>query len=72
MSPDRRALIGLAAAAAATPVLAAAPAEVPPDPTETVALWPGHPPGARAQLPREEIVDRVKTSGFQDRYVTPA
>ena len=65
----RRALIGLAAAAAATPALAAAP-ETPPDPTETVPLWPGRPPGARAVLPREEIVDRVKTSGFQDRYVT--
>ncbi|HWA63049.1 MAG TPA: alpha/beta hydrolase, partial [Caulobacteraceae bacterium] len=42
----------------------------PADPTETVRLWPGPPPGAPAVLPREEIVDRIRTSGFQDRYVT--
>ena len=69
MSPDRRALFGLAAAAAATPALTAAPAPSP-DPTETVVLWPGRPPGAQHVLPREEIVDRVKASGFQDRFVT--
>lgn len=69
MSPDRRALFGLAAAAAASPALSAA-VQPPPDPTETVVLWPGRPPGAQHVLPREEIVDRVKTSGFQDRYVT--
>jgi acetyl esterase/lipase len=68
MSPDRRALFGLAAAAVATPALTATPN--PPDPTETIVLWPGHPPGAQHVLPREQIVDRVKTSGFQDRYVT--
>jgi acetyl esterase/lipase len=67
---DRRALIGLAAtAAAATPALAAAP-PVLPDPTETVPLWPGRPPGAQNVLPREQVVDRIKTSGFQDRFVT--
>ena len=69
MSPDRRALIGLAAATAAAPALAAPP-RVLPDPTETIPLWPGPPPGARAALPREAIVDRLRTSGFQDRYVT--
>jgi acetyl esterase/lipase len=42
----------------------------PSDPTEIVKLWPGRPPGALATLPREQIVDRVKTSGFQDRIVT--
>ncbi len=72
---DRRALIGLAAtAAAASAARAAAKNEdappILPDPTEVVALWPGKPPGARAQLPHEQIVDRVKTSGFQDRIVT--
>ncbi|THD77057.1 MAG: alpha/beta hydrolase [Phenylobacterium sp.] len=62
---DRRSLIGLAAAA---PLMAAAAA--PPDPTEVVRLWPGRPPGARADLPREQVVDRIRTSGFQDRFVT--
>lgn len=66
MSLDRRALFGLAAAAAATPAIAAPP----PDPTEIVALWPGKPPGAQRIVPREQIVDRRATSGFQDRFVT--
>jgi acetyl esterase/lipase len=65
MPLDRRSLLGLAAFAAATPALAEAP-----DPTEVVRLWPATPPGAPEVLPREEIVDRIKTSGFQDRYVT--
>ncbi|MGZ5986355.1 MAG: alpha/beta hydrolase [Caulobacteraceae bacterium] len=68
---DRRALIGLAAtAAAAVPARAAEAPPTFPDPTEVVPLWPGRPPGARAQLPREQVTDRVKTSGFQDRFVT--
>ena len=63
-SLNRRTLVGLAAAA---PALAQArPAA---DPTEIVRLWPGRPPGAPAALPREEIVDRMRTSGFQDRFV---
>jgi acetyl esterase/lipase len=68
MSPDRRALFGLAAGAAAAPAVAASPPA--PDPTETVVLWPDRPPGAQHVLPREQIVDRIKTSGFQDRFVT--
>lgn len=62
---DRRTLVGLAAAAPAL-----AHARPLPDPAEIVRLWPGTPPGAPAVLPKEVIVDRVKTSGFQDRYVT--
>ncbi len=65
MRIDRRVLLALASAAAAGPALAE-----PPDPTEVVPLWPGPPPGAPSPPPREAIVDRVKTSGFQDRYVT--
>ncbi|HET6971616.1 MAG TPA: alpha/beta hydrolase [Phenylobacterium sp.] len=66
----RRALIGLATLASTAPLAGAANAIPPPDPAETVPLWPGRPPGARETLPREEIVDRIATSGFQDRYVT--
>jgi acetyl esterase/lipase len=62
---DRRTLVGLVAAA---PVLAHA--QPLPDPAEIVRLWSGRPPGAPAVLPKEAIVDRVKTSGFQDRFVT--
>src|SRR4051794_13111830 len=67
---DRRALFGLAAAAAATPALAADPPGAPPDPTEVAPLWPGRPPGGQRTLPRETIVDRRATCGFQDRFVT--
>lgn len=67
---DRRSLIALAAGAAAPTLARAVPPPVRPDPQEVVPLWPGHPPGARAQVPTEKIVDRVKTSGFQDRFVT--
>src|SRR6185295_19124121 len=68
MTVDRRNLLGLAALAAAAPALAD-PAD-PTDPTEVVTLWPGRPPGAPAVLPRAKVVDRIKTSGFQDRFVT--
>jgi acetyl esterase/lipase len=65
---DRRALLGLAATAAAAPALAQyAP---PPDPTEVIPLWPGRPPGAGAQVPQDTVTDRIKTSGFQDRFAT--
>jgi acetyl esterase/lipase len=66
MDFDRRMLLALTATAAATPALGQAAV----DPAETIKLWPGKPPGALGALPREQIVDRVKTSGFQDRYVT--
>lgn len=65
MDLDRRTLLALASTAAATPALAQAV-----DPTETIKLWTGRPPGALATLPREVITDRTPTSGFQDRYVT--
>jgi acetyl esterase/lipase len=62
---NRRTLVGLVAAA---PALARA--QPLPDPDEIVRLWPGKPPGAPPVLPKEAIVDRAKTSGFQDRFVT--
>src|SRR3989344_965675 len=65
MDLARRTLLALASTAAATPALAQAA-----DPTETLKLWPGRPPGALAALPREVITDRTPTSGFRDRYVT--
>lgn len=62
---DRRTLLFLASAAAASPARARSA-----DPTEVVTLWPGQPPGAPAVLPREQVTDRIATSGFQDRFVT--
>ncbi|RAK56894.1 alpha/beta hydrolase [Phenylobacterium deserti] len=64
---DRRVLMGLAALAAAAPGLAGAET-VPPDPTETITLWPSRPPGARGERKGARVTDRQATSGFQDRY----
>jgi acetyl esterase/lipase len=63
---DRRTVLSAGVLGVAAPALAQPPA----DPTEVVTLWPGRPPSALAQLPQEEVVDRVKTSGFRDRFVT--
>lgn len=62
---DRRTLLTMASLAAATPALGQ-----PADPKEIVTLWPGPPPGALSTVPREQVVDRIQTSGFQDRFVT--
>jgi len=40
-----------------------------PDPTETIELWPGAPPGAPATLPVEAAHERSKDSAYNDRYV---
>jgi acetyl esterase/lipase len=64
----RRAVLAGALATGAGVAKAEPAAE--PDPTEIVKLWPGSPPGAPAVLPRAVIVDRVATSGYQDRTVT--
>jgi acetyl esterase/lipase len=68
MPLDRRALISLAATLAAPPDLADPPGL--PDPGEVIPIWPGRPPGAGATLPKDTITDRIKTSGFQDRFAT--
>lgn len=67
---DRRTLMALGAAtAAALPAAKALAAANPPaDPTEIIRLWPGNPPGALTKLPTEQVIDRIATSGFQDRY----
>jgi acetyl esterase/lipase len=64
---DRRTMLGLGLLGAATP---AAGAIAPQDPSEIVPLWPGRPPSPPDALPREEVRDRIATSGFQDRIVT--
>ena len=67
MQVDRRLVLGLAASGAAGAAFGSPGSE---DPTEIIRLWPGRPPGAPPSLPSLELVDRYKTSGFQDRYVT--
>lgn len=76
---DRRTLIGGVAAAGlasgaraqTAPPRAAAPARALalPDPTETIDLWPGPPPGAPATLPVEIVTERSTDPAFNDRTV---
>jgi acetyl esterase/lipase len=40
-----------------------------PDPTETIDLWPGPPPGASAKLPVETVHERSTDPTFNDRYI---
>jgi len=39
------------------------------DPTETIDLWPGRPPGAPATLPVETVHERSTNPAYNDRYV---
>lgn len=73
----RDVLIGsLAAAGLATRVSSQTPPPSTPesrlvmaDPTETIDLWPGLPPGAPARLPVETVHERSKDPAYNDRYV---
>ena len=40
-----------------------------PDPTETIDLWPGPPPGAPSTLPVEVVHERSEDPAYNDRYV---
>jgi acetyl esterase/lipase len=75
---DRRsALLGSLAAGLAGAARAQTPAPVSgethhlasPDPTETIDLWPGTPPGAPATLPTEIVHERSRDPAYNDRYV---
>jgi acetyl esterase/lipase len=77
---NRRAMLGLAAAtlsaggAGAQSVASAstgrAGSGAPPDPTETVRLWPGDPPGMNAHVTANEIMtERSTVAAYHDRFV---
>lgn len=59
----RRELFAIGAAGLAVPVTARWPA----DPTETIALWPGPPPGAPPVLPPERVIERSEYPALRDR-----
>lgn len=68
---NRRGALGLAALAAApTPsVLTPAPqALAPPDPEETIRLWPGAAPGGAEVTVTPRVVERSTDPGFHDRF----
>ena len=69
MRPDRRSLIGLGALAAASPVLARQSTTiVPPDPAETIQLWPGGAPGGEGVTVSPIVPERSTDPTFNDRY----
>lgn len=71
MTLDRRSLIGAGVlATAAQPALArqSAPALAPPDPTETVRLWPAGAPGGEGVTVTAVVPERSTDPAFHDRY----
>lgn len=72
MITTRRGALGLAAAAA-TPLSARAMTPVsqsvaPPDPTETLRLWPGAAPGGERVTVTPVVTERSTDPGFHDRF----
>lgn len=71
MITTRRGALGLAAAAA-TPLSALAMTPVsqlaPPDPTETIRLWPGAAPGGERVSVTPVVTERSTDPGFHDRF----
>ena len=78
MTIDRRSLLvgSLAAGLATSAAAQTRPPSTPesrwltvPDPTETIDLWPGIPPGAPLKLPTEQVHERSRLPSYNDRYV---
>src|SRR5687768_4106036 len=78
MSLDRRTLLITSLAAG---VASAAKGQTPPprtsdsrwlaepDPTETLDLWPGAPPGSSGRLPVEIVRERSTDRAYNDRFI---
>ena len=79
MTIDRRSLLLGSLAGGVSVAAVAAQSSVPvtpeshwltfPDPTETIDLWPGLPPGAPPSLPVEQVHERSTDPTHNDRYV---
>ncbi|KQY75524.1 alpha/beta hydrolase [Brevundimonas sp. Root1423] len=69
---NRRSALGLAALAATpAPALAMTPVSrqvAPPDPTETIRLWPGAAPGGANVTVTPQVVERSTDPAFHDRF----
>jgi acetyl esterase/lipase len=68
MTLDRRSLLGVAAIATAVPAVARQPAVAPPDPTETIRLWPDGAPGGQSVTVTPVVPERSTDPAFHDRY----
>ncbi|NEX92387.1 alpha/beta hydrolase [Caulobacter sp. 17J65-9] len=68
---DRRTVLGLGAALAASPAAAATGPTYSDDPTEIVRLWPGAAPGGERAAVKLEIVERSPDPAqYRDRFAT--
>ncbi|WP_332657481.1 alpha/beta hydrolase [Brevundimonas sp.] len=68
---NRRGALGLAALAAAPKPSGLPPASqamAPPDPTETILLWPGAAPGGETVTVTPRVVERSTDPAFHDRF----
>jgi acetyl esterase/lipase len=71
MIDRRHAILGSLAAGLAAPLLAQEGGQgTPPDPVETIELWPGAAPGMPATPPVEKIDDRSRDPGVRNRSIT--
>jgi acetyl esterase/lipase len=71
MTLNRRAALGLAAlAATARPAVAMTPVSqlAPPDPVETIRLWPGAAPGGDRVTVTPQVTERSTDPAFHDRF----
>lgn len=67
---NRRGALGLAALAAPKPsaLTSASQTSAPPDPEETIRLWPGAAPGGAAVTVTPRVVERSTDPAFRDRF----
>lgn len=71
MTMTRRAALALSAAATPLPALALTPVSqtvAPPDPTETIRLWPGAAPGGERVTVTPVVTERSTDPAFHDRF----
>lgn len=70
MTLNRRTALGLAALAASRPAASLTPVSqlAPPDPAETIRLWPGSAPGEEDVTVTPRVVERSTDPAFHDRY----
>ncbi|WP_396593669.1 alpha/beta hydrolase [Brevundimonas sp. R86498] len=68
MTLDRRTLLGVGALAASAPALPRQGAVAPPDPGETIHLWPAGAPGGEGVTVTPIVPERSTDPAFHDRY----
>lgn len=68
MTLDRRTLLGVGVLATSMPALGRQTTVAPPDPTETLRLWPDGAPGGERVTVTQQVVERSTDPAFHDRF----